>query len=45
MQDYINFHLNNNFECLSFQIREKNFYQREEKKHLRLDESFMKRYC
>ena len=38
--DYINFHLNNNFDCLSFQIRESNFYHREEKKHLRLDESF-----
>ena len=47
--DYINFHLNNNFDCLSFQIRESKFYHREEKKHLQLDESFYEKiankYC
>jgi sialic acid synthase SpsE len=47
--DYLNFHLNNSFECLSFQIRENEFYQREEKKHLRLNELFYEKtvdqYC
>ncbi len=38
--DYINFHLNNNFESLSFQIRENEFYKRDEKKHLKLSNSF-----
>ena len=47
--EYVNFHLNNNFECLSFQIRENKFYQREEKKHLQLDISYYEKtvdnYC
>ena len=38
--DYINFHLKNNFESLSFQIRERKFYDRVEKKHLQLNNSF-----
>ena len=38
--EYINFHLNNNFESLSFQIRESEFYQREKKKHLKLSLDF-----
>ena len=37
---YIDFHRNNNFECLSFQIRENKFYQANEKKHLLLNDSF-----
>ena len=41
--DYINFHLNNDFECLSFQIRENKFYKRQEKKHLILNDSFYKK--
>lgn len=41
--EYINFHLKNNFECLSFQIRENKFYQRVEKKHLKLNKSFYKK--
>ena len=36
--EYINFHLNNNFECLSFQIRENSFYQK--KDYLKLNKSF-----
>lgn len=47
--EYIDFHLNNKFDCLSFQIRESEFYQREEKKHLRLEELFYEKtvhkYC
>ena len=47
--EYIDFHLNNEFDCLSFQIRESEFYQREEKKHLRLEELFyektVNKYC
>ena len=35
--EYIDFHLKNNFECISFQIRENKFYERLEKKHLRLN--------
>lgn len=38
--EYIDFHLNNKFDCLSFQIREYEFYQRQEKKHLQLQELF-----
>lgn len=38
--EFINFHLNNNFESLSFQIRESKFYERDEKKHLRLSNLF-----
>ena len=38
--EYIKFHLNNDFESLSFQIRESKFYKREEKKHLNLDQIF-----
>ena len=38
--EYINFHLNNDFESLSFQIRENEFYQRDEKKNLQLDDLF-----
>ena len=41
--EYINFHLKNNFESLSFQIRENKFYERKEKKHLRLNDTFYKR--
>ncbi len=39
---YINFHKYNNFEVLIFQIREPEFYLREEKKHLKLPLSFYK---
>ena len=41
--EYIDFHLNNNFECLSFQIRENEFYKRKEKSHLWLKKSFYKK--
>ena len=41
--DYINFHLKSDFECLSFQIRENKFYKRQEKKHLILNDSFYKK--
>tara|TARA_B100001094_G_C18044079_1_gene726503 strand:- start:249 stop:1001 length:753 start_codon:yes stop_codon:yes gene_type:complete len=33
---YIDFHFNNQFEALTFQIREHDFYKRPEKKHLKL---------
>lgn len=36
--EYIDYHLNNDFECLSFQIRENSFYQK--KKYLKLNEFF-----
>ncbi len=41
--EYIDFHQNNNFECLSFQIRENKFYQSNETQHLKLSESFYKK--
>ena len=41
--EYINFHLNNDFESLSFQIRENEFYKRKEKSHLWLKKSFYKK--
>ena len=33
---YVDFHFSNKFEALTFQIRENDFYKREEKKHLKL---------
>tara|TARA_B100000989_G_C19429116_1_gene422207 strand:+ start:111 stop:872 length:762 start_codon:yes stop_codon:yes gene_type:complete len=39
-EEYINFHLNNNFKSLSFQIREKEFYERFDKKNLQLPTDF-----
>ena len=38
--EYVNFHKENDFSGLSFQIREPKFYLREEKKHLQLPKSF-----
>ena len=38
--EYVNFHKENDFSGLSFQIREPKFYLREEKKHLKLPKSF-----
>lgn len=37
---YIDFHLRNDFESLSFQIREKKFYENEKKKKFKLKDTF-----
>ena len=39
---YINFHKKTNFDILTFQIREPNFYKRKEKRHLKLPTTFYK---
>ena len=39
-QEYVNFHKKADFDILTFQIREPDFYKRKEKRHLKLPKYF-----